>query len=533
MASVIPDPSSVPESAFVVRGEVPIETIAASLQALLATRRHPIAPRRFTLLDTFDGRVRRAGARLTRGGVAASPTVDWQSRHGRHVSAQVKRAPRFAWDLPDGPLAREVAPVVGVRRLFAKAEAEEHGSLIEVLDGEGKTVARLRIASGRARLPVSRSAWQPLPTVVTLSALRGYEDDYARLVPLILSRPGVERCPEGLDGVILGRLGVREPRDVGSLRLEVPPAVRADAGARQIQRAIADVLVANEAGVRERLDTEFLHDFRVAVRRTRSLLGQIREVFPPDDVARFASEFSWMGRLTGPPRDLDVLLLALRGAIDGVEARDLRALTTVLEEARQREQVRLEEALASDRYRRLIDDWTAFLDRGPDASDTSGAPPAPNAARPLVDVVSDRAWRLSRRVARSVVDARSPAAELHAVRIAAKKLRYLVDVTPAFYEAADLERILDALKRLQRVLGDFNDAEVQERRLLGCADALAGAGVRPSALVALGRLAERCRERRERVRGQIVEGLARFRDRDTRSALRRAFRVVGSEGLRG
>ena len=32
--------------------------------------------------------------------------------------------------------------------------------------------------------------------------------------------------------------------------------------------------------LRERLDTEFLHDFRVALRRTRSLLGQIRDVFP-------------------------------------------------------------------------------------------------------------------------------------------------------------------------------------------------------------------------------------------------------------
>jgi CHAD domain-containing protein len=360
---------------------------------------------------------------------------------------------------------------------------------------------------------------------VTLSALRGYEDAYARLVPLILSRPGVERCPEGLDGVILGRLGVREPRAVGSLRLDMAPTIRADAGARQIQRAIADVLVTNEAGVRERLDTEFLHDFRVALRRTRSLLGQIRGVFPAGDVERFAGEFSWMGRLTGAPRDLDVLLLALRGAIEDVDARDHRALVSVIEDARQREQVRLEEALAGDRYRRLLADWKAFLDRAPDAPDA-----APNAARPLVDVISDRAWRLSRRIAgsASTVDAQSTADELHAVRIAAKKLRYLIDVTPGFYEAADLQRIVEALKRLQRVLGDFNDAQVQERRLLDFAEPLAASGARPAALVALGRLVERCRERRERARAQIVEELARFGDRETRSAVRRVFRSGGS-----
>jgi CHAD domain-containing protein len=526
---MIPDPSAVPESAYVVRGDVPLETIAASLEALLSTRRRPIVSRRFTLLDTFDGRVRRAGARLTRGGASTSSTVDWQTRHGRRVSSRVRRPLRFAWDLPDGPLSQEIASVVGVRRLFARAEAEEHGSLLEVLDSEGKTVARVRIASGRARLPVSRAAWLPLPTVVTLSALRGYEDAYAHLVPLILSRPGIERCPEGLDGVILGQLGVREPRDVASLRVDVSASVRADVGTRQIQRAILDVLVANEAGVRERLDTEFLHDFRVGLRRTRALLGQIRGVFPAADVDHFSREFSWIGRLTGPPRDLDVLLLALKEPIEEVDPRDHKALTAALERVRRQEQVHLEEALASKRYQQLLSGWTSFLDR---ASDGSGTP---NAARPLVEVISARAWRLSRRIARSAdaVDRRSTADELHAVRIAAKKLRYLVDVAPGFYEAADLGRILDGLRKLQRVLGDFNDAEAQERRLLECTEMLTSAGAGASALVAVGRLAERSRARRERARGEVVGGLARFRDRETRSALRRAFRQAGSEGLRG
>ena len=82
----------------------------------------------------------------------------------------------FAWDLPDGPLQQALAPVIGVRRLLAQADAEEHGSLLDVLDDRGKTVARLRIESGQARLPMSRSAWQPLPTMVTLTGLRGYED---------------------------------------------------------------------------------------------------------------------------------------------------------------------------------------------------------------------------------------------------------------------------------------------------------------------------------------------------------------------
>src|SRR5262249_21678064 len=74
------------------------------------------------------------------------------------------------------------------------------------------------------------------------------------------------------------------------------------------------------------------------------------------------------------------------------------------------------------------------------------------------------------------IDEYTSAARLHEVRIDAKKLRYLVDITPAFYDAEDFQCILRVLKKLQRVLGDFNDAHVQERRLLEGWRGLGGAG---------------------------------------------------------
>src|SRR6185295_11597404 len=132
---------------------------------------------------------------------------------------------------------------------------------------------------------------------------------------------------------------------------------------------------------------------------------------------------------------------------------------------------------------------------------------------------------LSRRIAEhtETIGEQSTAERLHEVRIDAKKLRYLVDVMPAFYDAADLECILGALKKLQGALGDFNDATVQEKRLLECGHGLAAAGGPAAVLIGLGRLAEQSRQRRERLRGQVVERLARFRARDTQSACRRAF----------
>jgi CHAD domain-containing protein len=292
-------------------------------------------------------------------------------------------------------------------------------------------------------------------------------------------------------------------------------------GARKIHAALLDILVTNEPGLRANLDTEFLHDFRVAVRRNRSLLGHIGNIFPPELTEHFAAEFSWIGRLTGPPRDLDVLVLELRERRAELSQADVEALLAFLWQAQQQEHLGLVHALDSDRYRRLLTNWKAFLEQ-----------PAPiislarDADRPLAAAVSKRAWRLSRRIAESAetIDEHSTPERLHEVRIDAKKLRYLVEVIPAFYDAADLECILGALKKLQRVLGDFNDATVQERRLVECGHRLAAAGGPAAVLIGLGRLAEQSRQRREHLRGAVVERLARFRARDTQSACRHAFK---------
>ena len=516
------------ESQYVVRGDLSPDAITGSLQAILPTRHHPIVRHRFTLLDTFDGRVRRAGARLTRAGDHSASLLEWRPRGGgTRLAVRLKQPVSFAWDLPDGPLQQALAPVIGVRRLLAQVDADSSGSLLEVLDRRCKTVARLRIESGHVRTPLSDGAWQPLPTMVTLTALRGYEDVYEQLVPVIESRPGVRSCPEGLDGVMRSRIGTLDIGDLSSPRVDLDPTVRADIGSRQIHRALLGILAANEPGLRANLDTEFLHDFRVTLRRTRSLLGQIKHVFPPEATEHFSTEFSWLGRLAGPLRDVDVLVLALREHRDDVPAADMEALMAFLAELQLQEHQVLVRALDSERYHRLLSEWEAFLNR-PVPSKAEGR----NAERLLADVVSRRAWRLSRRLASSAedIDERAAPGRLHEVRIAAKKLRYLIDVTPAFYDEADLACILGTLKKLQRVLGDFNDAQVQETRLLDCGRALGAAGGPTGALLALGRLAEQTCERRDRLRGQVVDTLARFRARTTRSACRRAFKESGPAG---
>jgi CHAD domain-containing protein len=85
--------------------------------------------------------------------------------------------------------------------------------------------------------------------------------------------------------------------------------MRSDEASKIILRSLLQVMKTNEAYIEKDLDTEFLHDYRVAVRRTRSALGQIKNVFPKEPTLRFKKDFSFVGKLSNQLRDLDVYLL--------------------------------------------------------------------------------------------------------------------------------------------------------------------------------------------------------------------------------
>jgi CHAD domain-containing protein len=134
---------------------------------------------------------------------------------------------------------------------------------------------------------------------------------------------------------------------------------------------------------------------------------------------------------------------------------------------------------------------------------------------------------LSKRISRSAndIDQHTAAERMHEIRIDAKKLRYLIDAASPCYRPADVNCMLAALKKLQRALGDYNDAHVQETMLAECGRTISEAGGPPGVLFTLGRLAERCRQRGRGLREEVTGRLSRFRDKEVRNAWKRAFEI--------
>ena len=105
----------------------------------------------------------------------------------------------------------------------------------------------------------------------------------------------------------------------------------------------------------------------------------------------------------------------------------------------------------------------------------------------------------------------SPAAEYHDLRIRAKRLRYSLEVFGELY-GKPAERMASALKTLQDMLGDHQDAEVGIARLHAIV-ASHGHELPPTTLVAVGRLIEQFRAQEHTLRADFPEDFERVVDR--------------------
>ena len=495
------------------------------LERLLRIRSRFIPTHRVVCLDTFDGRIAAGGGQLWQVAEGATSRLEWRLRDRPiRVQPSLRTTVAFVWDLPRGTVATQLRPIVGVRRLLPTVELELNGHALDVLDDRSNTVARVSVVSARARR-ARRGRWHGVPTLVTVAGFRGREKECRHARALVESRPGLQRWPAGLEALGLQAVGAALRPDVSLVGPGLSASLRADAGAGEVHRRLLAVMRANEAGLRKDLDTEFLHDYRVALRRTRSLLGQIREVFPAVRVEQFRKEFRWLGAVTGPTRDLDVLMLALRPVPDDPGG-DIPTLRRHIAERQRRTYRTMLKHLDSPRCRRLFRDWTRFL------AETSLASPDPaHASRPFADVVSSRVWRVYRRLHQraTLISDQSPPTALHRIRIAAKRLRYVADLTRSAQEGGAADDAITALKHLQAVLGDYNDTVVHERLLLEAGrDMVEGHPERVRVRRSIGRLVAELRARRVCLQPQVLRQLRRFCSHQVRSKFRRLFKASRS-----
>jgi CHAD domain-containing protein len=518
----------VPTRSYVSAAESDVLARAAGLADRVREGRPPldaaIGGREVTtrvVLDTADRRLRAAGLDLAietgEGGEGGAMFVLDGPAGARRLRAVCGRRRRryLAADLAGGGLAERLAAIVGVRALLPLVEVRREEVPVSVLDGEAKTVARLVVADVWA-LPRGSPEPLRLRRRVEVSGVLGYRRRFAQVDSAVRGEPDLVAGTTTVVDEAVTAVGGSPGGLSRQVKVDLDRDEPAGAAARRVLRGIADVVEAQVPGVLDDLDSEFLHDLRIGIRRSRSVLRQMRRAFAPVARRAQADSLRWIQAVTGLTRDLDVQLLEWNELVAMVPAdrrADLGPAHALLVEQRQAALRTMKATLRSAEYRRHWTAWRLFL-----AVDT-GASDGTYAATPVGTVARRRVAALSARIVREgrALTTGSPAEALHDVRKRGKELRFVFELFgPSLWPASEVKPRVSALKALQDVLGRYHDRHVQVDRLRALAPELADRPGGPGALLAMGSLIDRLEASQRRAQAGVAERLEAFARLDPR-----------------
>lgn len=223
-------------------------------------------------------------------------------------------------------------------------------------------------------------------------------------------------------------------------------------------------------------DPEAIHQFRVALRRLRAIVGACRELIDDSVHAIWSIDLRWAQRACGPARDLDVLMTETLTPLSAhvPPDPDFKGFLDIAEGERVAARRQAVQALHNPRYAAMQLQLFQGLDGGAWRHVLAGAQlgmPVREFAEQLLQARYKRMMRLGEGWAEL------PDAELHRLRLFGKKLRYVAAAFASLYKPKPARRFVDALSAVQDCLGAINDGAVGRQLVRGLTERAVAEGV--------------------------------------------------------
>ena len=401
----------------------------------------------YRVLDTFDWR-------LFGNGLNLFWDNGWLVLANRSDGAVIRQIPAenppaSPDQLPSGPLKSRLAELVEVRALLSMGELDLDQRRWALEDEEEKIHLRLTEA-----IPANGNA-----PFLLVESLRGYSESAELVLNQLLER-GYRQLSSGLAEMAFAN-GGKTPGDYsGKVLVDLGAQLPAPIAVRRVMAHLLETARRNEKGLLEDLDIEFLHDFRVATRRMRVLMGHFAGYLPEDLGGRLAEDMKLIGSATNRLRDLDVYLHHADEYVAMLPANlrdDILPLFQFLKRVRIAALNEVKRRLKDPEYHRTMEYWQSVAQR----EETPAQMTDP--AISIGEAASQKIGKRHRQILKQgrAITPDSPDEALHKLRLSCKKLRYLLEFFAPLYEAGDLKKVLKAMRRLQNNLGRFNDLCVQ------------------------------------------------------------------------
>jgi inorganic triphosphatase YgiF len=219
-------------------------------------------------------------------------------------------------------------------------------------------------------------------------------------------------------------------------------------------------LQANIPGAIQKLDEEYLHQVRVALRRLRVVLS-MTEIFRADvELANLHEQVEELCVELGRLREWDVFVTQILLPIRSRHSeQDWPRLLSSSEKLRCLHHAAVESRLQSQDYQRFLLRFGAWMHGDYWRKSTADSLTLPHFAEQILD---KRGRQVGKRG--KCLVAADPG-QLHALRIACKKLRYSAEIFASLFDPLKAKRYQSALTALQDILGMLNDLDVARRLL--------------------------------------------------------------------
>lgn len=222
-----------------------------------------------------------------------------------------------------------------------------------------------------------------------------------------------------------------------------------------IQRNLA-LARRNEAGILADQDIEFLHDYRVGIRRIRAALVVFRSHFNSSILPALKQNFSQLMAPTGQLRDLDVALSepsVFNDRLPNAERDNFLPFFTYLAVRRQIAYKELRKYLESQQYQaklQQVNQLTAQLCEL--ESSASSTLTCQQLVKSTVAYEFEKATKKAAKIGEADCDK-----NLHQLRILCKKLRYSLELFSPLLPTKPRHQLVKRLKVLQDEMGEYND----------------------------------------------------------------------------
>jgi inorganic triphosphatase YgiF len=486
-------------------------------------------------LDTFDWRLFRRNVllRLRRTGGKSFYTLKSIGKmegglaERREIECEATGKIKESWNIVSQEIAAEIAEIIYPRRLVEHISIRTRRLASTITCPDGTEVEMVFDAAGFQAAGLDRSHVARL-FEIEIELKKGAPEALDALAKNIAETFSLVPSPHSKLETAIERLGISFPAKTPPAELVVRADDRLDIAVKKILAFQLHRLQEHVPGTIADIDTEFVHQARVATRKMRSLLRLCADAVPKRSADYFAGELLWLGSIFGCVRDLDVFSLNLskfKTDINFAPNRPMEILLRQIQEERAGVLADLKEGLASTRWRIFSLRLSTFTTRKPAIH-----PLAPLALATVAETSpAIIAGLFNKAIAQGARVLLKPKLEnFHKLRIQFKKLRYAAEFfNPAFEDR--LSPFIAAVTKMQDCLGELQDTVFTKELIVGLMKKWKGSVMDPRLIFILGEIYQLQEEISRARQSEFVEIWKQFDSENTRRKLAGTIGILSNE----